>query len=95
MAAAIFAEKDFAGIVTGRADPAADGCGASTFIRPAELAAFVAPIAKSLRRRAKPSYTPYRSGPTLKPDAPVHKPKGSAFLVYIVVGDTAPPPLLK
>ena len=33
--------------------------------------------------------------PRLKEDAPRHKAVGSTFLVFIVVGETAPPPLLK
>ena len=89
--AAAFADKAFAGFLTGRTDPEADGCGKSTFIKPADLTAYLKKLKGTLR------YSPYRSwsGPKLKEDAPKHSAGGRVFLVYVLLGDKPPAPVGK
>ena len=89
--AAAFADKAFAGLLTGRTDAEADGCGKSTFIKPADLTAYLQGLKRTLR------YGSYRSmsGPKLKEDAPKHSAEGPVFLVYMVLGDKPPAPVGK
>ena len=89
--AAAFAGKSFAGFLTGRTDPEADGCGKSSFIKPADLTAYLKRFKGTLR------YSTYRpwSGPKLNKDAAKHTASGQVFLVYILLGDKPHEPVGK
>jgi hypothetical protein len=86
--AAVFDGEAFAGLLTGRTDPEADGCGASGLVPPADLAAWFNQAKSSLR-----SSTGYRTygGPTLKSTLPKRAIAGQWFPVFILVGEAPPP----
>ena len=91
-AGAVFVDKTFAAMFTARTDVQGPGCGTSQLVKPADLAQGVKNMARSLRYKRPGGFM---LTPRLKEDAPKHKAVGSTFLVFIVVGETAPPPLLK
>jgi len=86
----VLAGEAFAGLLTGRCDPEEKNFGKSTFIKPADLAAWAKKVSRSLRYRSS-----YSRGPALKKDAPVRPAAGQVFLVHVLAPEKPPTKLGK
>ncbi len=86
---AAMADDTFAGLLTARTGQQEEGCGKSAFITPADLAAWIDPIKRSLDKKTfrRPSGG---RGPEVKKDAPERTVTGKVFLVHILLGEKPP-----
>ncbi|MDY7009174.1 MAG: hypothetical protein SVV80_00250 [Planctomycetota bacterium] len=85
---AAMAGDTFAGLLTARTSPQEEGCGKSTFITPAEIAAWIKPIKRSLDRKTSGKSSRGR-GP-VKKDTPELTVTGKVFLVHILFCEKPP-----
>ena len=86
---AVFADKDFAGFLSARTDPAGKGCGSSTMVSPKDLADLMKRTKRSLESRSR--YRRYGSL-TLKKDAKPTGVEGRTFRLHILAGEKPPKP---
>lgn len=89
---AAFADGRFAGFLTARDKPEAEGCGQSVFVKPADVTAWMARMKRYLT--GPPSYRS-STAPVLKEDARKLTATGNVFLVHILHGEKPPPKLVK
>ncbi|MHC4716945.1 MAG: hypothetical protein ACYS5V_08250, partial [Planctomycetota bacterium] len=89
---AAFADGQFAGILTARADPRADNGGASRFVDPKDLAAWAARAKRWLGSASRRGST---RGPKLKESVAGTGVPGSVFLVHILRGEKPLPKAIK
>ncbi len=87
---AVLAGDTFAGLLTARTRPQKNGCGISSFIKPADLAAWIKPIRRSLGGKNSTRRPGGGRAPKIKKDVPKQKATGNVFLVHILIGEKPP-----